>query len=72
MISSLLSIGYLLPIVARAFFAALPDGEASGLREAPVLCVVPLCLTALGCVLLFFLAAPVRELLLPLLGRPGG
>ncbi|MCH8333678.1 30S ribosomal protein S17 [Candidatus Sumerlaeota bacterium] len=29
------------------------------MREAPWLCVVPLCLTALGCLALFFFADPL-------------
>ena len=35
----------------------------AGIREAPLACVAPLCLTALGCVLLFFYADPLYELL---------
>jgi len=72
MLSSLLNVAYLLPIVARGFF--LPEvrpasvGAAaapvrSGIREAPLFCVVPLCLTAFGCLLLFFFADPLYRLL---------
>jgi len=79
MISSLLNVAYLLPIPARAFFLA-PKASAQaahvphhedGLREAPLLCVVPLCLTALGCVALFFLAGGIETLLAPLVGAGG-
>ena len=89
LISSLLSIGYLMPIVFRAFFMPLdPDdhhghghdhdshhghethhGGAKGegfwgqLHEAPILCVVPLCLTAIGCIALFFYATEVYDLI---------
>jgi len=67
MISSLLNIAYLLPLVARGYFVA---GESSGepavLKEAPMFCVVPLCITALGCVVLFFMADQLYTLLLPL------
>ena len=79
MISSLLSIGYLMPLVGRAFFfAPTPshdaesmsgEGEApasgfwSSIKEAPVLCVAPLCVTATGCILLFFYAPKVLDLL---------
>ena len=77
MISSLLSIGYLIPVVVRAFFygseeeAGRPgdpggSGLFKGLSEAPVFCVVPLCLTALGCVVLFFCASDIYTLLLPI------
>ena len=69
MLGSLLSVGYLMPVVGRAFFAAPAPGDSGGgLREAPALCVVPLCLTALGCVALFFLAPALRALLAPLAG----
>ena len=69
MVSSLLNIGYLLPIVVRGFFFA-PDGgtERPGIKEAPLFCVVPLCVTALGCVVLFFFADDIYRLLLPLGG----
>ena len=83
MLSSLLSAGYLMPLVGRAFFfapgsetaleekapnatASLP-GEGTGffarLQEAPALCVAPLCVTALGCLVLFFYAPEIYDLL---------
>ena len=75
MISTLLNIAYLMPIAARAFFvptATAPDdhyaeetGE-SGIREAPIFCVVPLCVTALGCLILFFAGGEIYELLEPM------
>jgi len=69
MISSLLNIGYLLPIVVRGFFFAPVGGpERPAVKEAPLLCVVPLCVTALGCVLLFFFADEIYRLLLPIAG----
>ena len=79
MISSLLSIAYLMPVVARAFFfEARPDAhgdhhghghaEEGGLHEAPLLCVVPLCLTAVGCIVLFFYAEGIQTLLAPIAG----
>jgi multicomponent Na+:H+ antiporter subunit D len=39
------------------------DDRGRGIREAPALCVVPLSLTALGCLILFFLAEPLFGLL---------
>ena len=73
MVSSLLSIGYLMPIVGRAFFLPSPEKEQAqpggragfwaGIQEAPLLCVFPPCLTAVGCVLLFFYAPAILELL---------
>jgi multicomponent Na+:H+ antiporter subunit D len=75
MLSSLLSVGYLLPVVVRAFFFE-PDPDVGhtnqpekgkgfwvNLHEAPLMCVGPLCMTALGCILLFFYASDVYELL---------
>ncbi|MDQ5911167.1 MAG: multicomponent Na+:H+ antiporter subunit [Pseudomonadota bacterium] len=64
LISSLLNVAYLLPIAARGFFT--PTTQAAGIREAPLACVVPLCLTAFGCVLLFFYADALYTLLAPI------
>ncbi len=52
--SSLLNAAYFLPIVYRAFINPLPAGSASGIKEAPAFCLVPLCVTALVSVALFF------------------
>lgn len=59
MLSSLLSVGYLLPIVARAFFRPLPPDTPGHFAEAPALCVVPLCVTAALSAALFYLADPL-------------
>ena len=59
MISSLLNVAYLLPIVSRAFFMPLPgtdDATPVKIKEAPIACVIPICITAFGCLLLFFFA----------------
>jgi multicomponent Na+:H+ antiporter subunit D len=64
--SSLLNVGYLLPIVARAFFLPAPGAETgsqSGIEEAPVACLIALCATALLSFALFFLAGPIENLL---------
>ena len=76
MISSLLNVAYLIPIVARGFFLPSPEPQPAsagaaaaprgGVREAPLFCVVPLCLTALGCLALFFFADPIYRLLEPI------
>jgi multicomponent Na+:H+ antiporter subunit D len=71
MASSLLSIAYLMPVVVRGFFRSPPgadhgnpdSGGRSGIREAPLLCVMPPVVTALGCVALFFFADDVWNLL---------
>ncbi|MBQ17294.1 MAG: cation:proton antiporter [Planctomycetaceae bacterium] len=65
MISSLLNVAYLMPIPLRAFFREPPetDDESPGTGEAPLACVIPLCLTAAGCVVLFFCADPIYQFL---------
>ena len=65
-LSSVLNIAYLLPIVARGFFLPARDDEPRGISEAPLACVLPLCLTALLCVALFFGIDPLAALLRPL------
>jgi multicomponent Na+:H+ antiporter subunit D len=75
MVSSLLNVAYLLPIPARAFFApargqvahslgaaAAPVRE--GIEEAPLLCLIPICATAIGCLILFFTVGGLYEYLL--------
>jgi len=54
LVSSLLNAAYFLPIVYRGFFAEAPQGEETGIKEAPIFCLVPLCLTAFGSLTLFF------------------
>ncbi len=62
-ISSLLNIVYLLEIPLRAFLKPTSQPVATGINEAPLLCVAPLCLTALSCILLFFYPQPLLTLL---------
>ncbi len=71
MVSSLLSIGYLMPIVVRAFFRPLPEGEEGGIKEAPLLILLPICTTALACFAIFFYADEVYRLLAPAMGLGG-
>lgn len=73
MISSLLNVAYLMPIAVRAFLpiaissADKKDSEKYWqVEEAPLLCVVPLCITAFGCFLLFFLADSLYAFLQPI------
>jgi len=67
MISSLLSIGYLMPVVGRAFFIAPPadDHHRDSIRETPLLVLPPL-LTSVGCLLLFIFAPHLHALLAPI------
>jgi len=68
MISSLLNVAYLLPVVARGFFSS-PAGTSRSsvvaIKEAPFWCVVPLCVTAIGCFVLFFYAGDIYTLIEP-------
>ncbi len=41
---------------------------ADGIHEAPMMCVVPLCITAVGSLVLFFTAPWIYEVLLPVVG----
>jgi multicomponent Na+:H+ antiporter subunit D len=94
MISSLLNVAYLLPVVARGFFAkARPDARGAaghahapasagaaatpgehrghaegGIHEAPALCLIAMGVTSAGCVLLFFYAERIVDLLAPVAG----
>lgn len=54
MISSLLSLSYLLPIPIRAFFGADGnDEQGTEIHEAPLACLIAIGITSLGCVVLF-------------------
>ena len=76
MASSLLNVAYLMPIPARGFFLPPPaepeahgahdDHDRGGIREAPFLCLAPLCFTALACIALFIFANEIYEFLLPI------
>ena len=73
MVSSLLNIAYLMPIVVRGFMRADGDGPAwPAIKEAPLMCVVPLLFTALGSFALFFLADILYQFLAPALLTGGG
>ena len=82
MISSLLNIAYLMPIVGRGFFVAGPGSHIKNTRpkniwlglqigkvnEAPLLCLVAMILSSLGCIALFIFADSIFQLLLPIAG----
>jgi multicomponent Na+:H+ antiporter subunit D len=54
LVSTILNGAYFFPIVHRAFFRPAPAGTPAGVAEAPLACVLPLSLTALASILLFF------------------
>ncbi|MEM6793940.1 MAG: proton-conducting transporter membrane subunit [Acidobacteriota bacterium] len=65
MLSSLLAIGYLMPVIGRAFARPSPEEDPESPHEVhePLLCVLPPVLTAAGCLALFFAADPLVALL---------
>jgi len=63
LISSLLNAAYFFPIVYRGFFArAAGENGREEIREAPVLCLVPLSVTALFCLVLFLWPTLILQL----------
>jgi multicomponent Na+:H+ antiporter subunit D len=67
MISSLLNVAYLLPVAIAGFWYPPDDDQPEGtIREAPLFCVIPLSITALGGVVLFFVANRISTVLAPL------
>ncbi|MBW1962448.1 MAG: monovalent cation/H+ antiporter subunit D family protein [Deltaproteobacteria bacterium] len=61
--SSVLNAAYFLPVVYRAYFGN-PQVSLSNpvVKEAPAWCLVPVVLTAIGSILLFFIPQPFFEL----------
>ncbi|MGB5557093.1 MAG: proton-conducting transporter membrane subunit [Paracoccaceae bacterium] len=67
MLSSLLNVAYLLSIVGKGFFLTDKSApQATGMAEAPTLCWLPPALTAVGCVILFFIAGDILTFLSPI------
>ena len=65
MFSTLLNVAYLLPIPVRGFLCAhkTRPGESTAIKEAPVLSVIALSLTASGCIALFFFPQPLYRMM---------
>tara|TARA_B100000745_G_scaffold298344_1_gene246828 strand:+ start:2492 stop:3973 length:1482 start_codon:yes stop_codon:yes gene_type:complete len=61
-VSTLLNIAYLLPIPIRAFYSTESDKQQSGLKEAPLPCLIAMTVTSIGCLLLFFYPEPFYAL----------
>ena len=74
-LSTLLNCAYLLPIALRAFFKP-PSNEiidwTPGIKEAPIACVMPLCITALATFIMFFYIQPIYEFLAPVFIQNNG
>ena len=63
LISSVLNGVYFFPVVYRAFFKSADGGKpAIRIKEAPLACVVPLSITAVSSLLLFFFPGLLLEL----------
>jgi len=80
MMSSLLNIAYLLPIPIRAFFPNLLANDKLGIeetlpkfqiQEAPLPSLIAICITTLGCLILFIYPQPLYELSAAILEYPG-
>ncbi len=54
LVSTILNAAYYLPIIYAAYFKELPEGENAERQEAPMYIVVPLMITAIGTLILFF------------------
>lgn len=62
LISSLLNAAYFFPIVYRGFFVPAADGKGDGIKEAPLFCLIPLSVTALVSLALFFYPETLQKL----------
>jgi len=72
MISSLLNIAYLLPIPFHAFFSTDKTSTAgTGIKEAPLPSLIALCITTVGCLILFIYPQPLYELATAILETRG-
>lgn len=69
-VSTLLNIGYLLPIPFRAFFRS-PAQPADGIREAPGWCLIAIGVTCIGCVALFLAPDRIVDMLLAAIPSAG-
>jgi len=61
------------PVFARGFYGTTQDVSPEGswrakIQEAPWMCVLPPCITAIGCLVLFFYAGSIEAFLLPIVG----
>ena len=77
MVSSLLSIAYLLPIPVRAFFSSNGDGAAgswspSEVQEAPWPSLLAMAITTIGCLVLFFYPEIFYRLISAVIETGGG
>ncbi len=70
MLSSLMSLAYLLEVPVKAFFGGKnATGDAAGIREAPIMSLVAIGVTAAACVALFAYPEPVYRLMTAVVAR---
>lgn len=78
MLSSLLSVAYLMPVIGRAFFQAPDPAPASvgaaavtgdGIQEAPIMCLLAMGISSVGTFILFFFAGDIANLIAPIVGN---
>ena len=69
-LSSLLNVGYLIPVPLKAFFSKAPEGEQAA-APPPRLTVWPPLLTAAGTIILFFAIGPILDFLRPVFESGG-
>jgi multicomponent Na+:H+ antiporter subunit D len=62
-VSTLLNIGYLLPIPFRAFFRPALGGKHLERQEAPLACLLAIGITSLSCLILFMFPEAIIDLL---------
>jgi len=62
LVSSLLNAGYFMPVVYKAFFFKT-ESAVAGVKEAPLCCLIPLCLTAIFSIIFLFYPQPFYELI---------
>ncbi len=68
LVSSLLNAAYFFPVVYRGFFAAPQSESVAEVREAPLFCLIPLVVTALMSLGLFFFPGVLLHLVRQALG----
>lgn len=66
-ISSMLNIAYLLPIPFHAFFSG-DKATGSVIKEAPLASLIAICITTVGCIMLFVYPQPLYELAAAIMG----
>lgn len=72
MLSSLLNIAYLLPISLHAFFPGKENAfTGAGIKEAPLPSLIAICITTVGCLILFVYPQPLYELATAIVATPG-